>query len=107
MNTRNLGKFVRLFASDKDGEVVAAVRALGRMLAKQGADFHALAELFDAGMSSSGSRSHASPGEAYREAYRQRHEQEARDAQARWAEEFRRHNTRRRRQSGFNLNDWE
>jgi hypothetical protein len=43
-----LGKFVRLLASDRDGEVVAAARALGRALAAHGCDFHDLARLIEA-----------------------------------------------------------
>lgn len=38
-----LGQFVRLLASDRDGEVVAAARAIGRMLKGAGVDFHDLA----------------------------------------------------------------
>jgi hypothetical protein len=43
-----LGRFVRLLASDRDGEVVAAARALGRALKAHGADFHALAAFIEA-----------------------------------------------------------
>ena len=39
-----LANFIRLLASDKDGEVVAAARALNRVLLGIGADFHDLAE---------------------------------------------------------------
>jgi hypothetical protein len=39
-----LGKFVRLLSSDKDGEVVAAARAIMRTLAGEGLDIHALAD---------------------------------------------------------------
>jgi hypothetical protein len=39
-----LAKFVRLLASDKDGEVVAAARSIDRVLKSIGADFHDLAE---------------------------------------------------------------
>jgi hypothetical protein len=39
-----IGRLVRLLASDKDGEVLAAARAIGRTLASAGQDFHALAE---------------------------------------------------------------
>jgi hypothetical protein len=39
-----LGSLVRLVASDKDGEVVAAARAITRTLKSAGADIHALAD---------------------------------------------------------------
>jgi hypothetical protein len=39
-----LSGLVRLLSSDRDGEVVAAARALGRTLKAHGADFHALAD---------------------------------------------------------------
>jgi len=39
-----LANFVRLLASDKDGEVVGAARALDRVLKSIGADFHDLAD---------------------------------------------------------------
>jgi hypothetical protein len=39
-----LASFIRLLASDKDGEVVAAARAMFRTLQGIGADFHCLAE---------------------------------------------------------------
>src|SRR5262245_45675059 len=38
-----IAKLVRLLASDRDGEVVAAARALGRTLKTSGYDFHDLA----------------------------------------------------------------
>jgi hypothetical protein len=38
-----LGKLVKLLASDKDGEVIAAARAIARTLNNAGADFHELA----------------------------------------------------------------
>ena len=38
-----LGQLIRLLSSDRDGEVVAAARALGRTLRSVGADFHVLA----------------------------------------------------------------
>ncbi len=38
-----IGQLIRLLGSDKDGEVVAAARALGRTLRSAGADFHVLA----------------------------------------------------------------
>jgi hypothetical protein len=37
-------QFVRLMASDKDGEVLSAVRALGRTLKNEGCDFHDVAD---------------------------------------------------------------
>jgi hypothetical protein len=39
-----LGRFIRLLASDRDGEVVAAARALTRTLKSAGADLHQLAD---------------------------------------------------------------
>jgi hypothetical protein len=39
-----LGNFIRLLSSDRDGEVVAAARALIRTLHSAGADIHVLAE---------------------------------------------------------------
>jgi hypothetical protein len=39
-----LAKYVRLLASDKDGEVVAVARAMQRTLLGIGADFHCLAD---------------------------------------------------------------
>jgi hypothetical protein len=42
-----IGQLIRLLASDKDGEVVAAARALGRTLNGVGADFHLLADLIE------------------------------------------------------------
>ena len=38
-----LGKLIALLSSDKDGEIVAAVRAIGRVLKDAGADWHDLA----------------------------------------------------------------
>lgn len=38
-----VGQLIRLLASDRDGEVVAAARALKRTLTSVGQDFHALA----------------------------------------------------------------
>jgi hypothetical protein len=38
-----LGQLVRLLASDRDGEVLSAARALGRTLKGIGEDFHTLA----------------------------------------------------------------
>src|SRR5688572_3970247 len=42
-----LGQLIRLLSSDKDGEVVAAVRAIDRTLKAAGADIHALADLVE------------------------------------------------------------
>jgi hypothetical protein len=42
-----LGQLIRLLASDSDGEVVAAARALGRTLASVDQDFHALARIVE------------------------------------------------------------
>jgi hypothetical protein len=39
-----LATFIRLLSSDKDGEVVAAARAMQRTLKAAGADIHALAD---------------------------------------------------------------
>jgi hypothetical protein len=39
-----LGKFIRLLSSDKDGEVVAAARAIVRALKAENLDIHALAD---------------------------------------------------------------
>jgi hypothetical protein len=41
-----MAKCIRLLASDRDGEALAAVRALGRALKANGADFHAFAQEF-------------------------------------------------------------
>jgi hypothetical protein len=43
MMKARLAKLVRMLSSDKDGEVLAAVAAIHRVLQEQGADFHALA----------------------------------------------------------------
>lgn len=40
-----LAKLILMFASDKDGEVVNAVRAVGRSLEGDGLDFHYLADM--------------------------------------------------------------
>lgn len=42
-----VGKLLRLLASDNDGEVVAAVKALRRTLQSAGADLHALADVIE------------------------------------------------------------
>jgi hypothetical protein len=39
-----LGSLIRLFGSDKEGEVLAAIHALARTLRARGADFHVLAD---------------------------------------------------------------
>jgi hypothetical protein len=39
-----LGKLIRLLASDRDGEVLAAVRATGRTLGGAGSNFHGIAD---------------------------------------------------------------
>lgn len=41
------GQFVRLLGSDRDGEALNACRALGRLLASHGKDWHWLADLAD------------------------------------------------------------
>jgi hypothetical protein len=41
---QKLGTFIRLLASERDGEVVAAARAIVRTLKANGGDIHALAE---------------------------------------------------------------
>ena len=43
-----MAKLIRLLASDVDGEVLAAVRALGRTLKAGGCDIHDLAGLVEA-----------------------------------------------------------
>jgi hypothetical protein len=43
-----VAKLIRLLASDVDGEVLAAVRALGRALKASGGDFHDLASIVEA-----------------------------------------------------------
>jgi hypothetical protein len=42
-----IGKCLRLLSSDKDHEVIAAARALARVLADTGADFHHLAHIIE------------------------------------------------------------
>lgn len=42
-----VGQMIRLLASDKDGEVIAAVRAIGRTLRSVGEDFHSLARIVE------------------------------------------------------------
>jgi hypothetical protein len=43
--TSQIGKLIRLLGSDKDGEVVATARALGRTLKATGRDWHDLADV--------------------------------------------------------------
>lgn len=47
MSGGKLGKLLRLLASDKDGEVVAAARAITRTLRAEGQDIHALADVVE------------------------------------------------------------
>jgi hypothetical protein len=42
-----LSQFIRLLGSDRDGEVVAAARAIQRTLATVGQDFHDLADIVE------------------------------------------------------------
>jgi hypothetical protein len=42
-----IGQLIRLLGSDRDGEVIAAARALGRTLASVGEDFHTLADTIE------------------------------------------------------------
>ena len=42
-----LAQFIRLLDSDRDGEVIAAARAIGRTLRAVGKDFHDLAQLIE------------------------------------------------------------
>jgi hypothetical protein len=44
------GKLLRLLASDKDGEVIAAAAAIKRTLASHNLDIHDLADAVDAGL---------------------------------------------------------
>jgi len=55
-----LGKIIRMLASDKDHEVLAAVRALRRTLTSKGDDFHTLAAKVDF----AADRSFTSPNES-------------------------------------------
>ena len=45
--TARAGQFVRLLGSDRDGEALNAVRALGKLLASHGKDWHWLADVAD------------------------------------------------------------
>ena len=49
--TARLGKLIRLLASDKSGEVVAAASAITRALATAGLDIHRLADVAERGLS--------------------------------------------------------
>lgn len=42
---KRLGQLVPMLSSDKDGEVVASVRAIARILSAEGKDFHDLTKL--------------------------------------------------------------
>jgi hypothetical protein len=42
-----LGALIRMLGSDRDGEALAAARAIGRVLKASGQDFHALAETIE------------------------------------------------------------
>jgi predicted nuclease of predicted toxin-antitoxin system len=44
---RKLPKLLKLLSSDNDGEVLAAARAIGRLLDSGEADFHDLAALYE------------------------------------------------------------
>jgi hypothetical protein len=94
-----LGSFIRLLASDRDGEVIATVRALIRTLQNAGSDLHELADLVEradgklnetemkqiydagvaAGMKRAGANGHAQPGGKLPSAYEM----------AKWCEEHR------------------
>jgi hypothetical protein len=43
-----VGQLIRLLGSSQDGEALAACRALGRVLASAGGDFHELADCIEA-----------------------------------------------------------
>lgn len=45
--TARIGAIVRLLGSDKDGEALAALRKLGRLLRADGRDFHWLGDLLE------------------------------------------------------------
>jgi hypothetical protein len=44
MNVEKISKLIKLLSSDNDGEALAAVHALQRLLAQEGTDIHELAE---------------------------------------------------------------
>jgi|SRR5215831_19867956 len=50
-----LGKSIRMLASDKDGDIIAAAHAILRMLQSHGTDIHALAEHIENGSGNNGS----------------------------------------------------
>jgi hypothetical protein len=52
-------KLIRLLASEIDGEVLAAVRALGRALKESGCDFHDLASIVEAPSTAPSARAEA------------------------------------------------
>jgi len=54
-----LAKLIRLLASEIDGEVLAAVRALGRALKESGCDFHDLASIVEAPSTAPSARAEA------------------------------------------------
>ena len=49
--TARLGKLIRLLASDKGGEVIAAATAINRALQAAGLDIHRLADVAERGLS--------------------------------------------------------
>jgi hypothetical protein len=50
VNTSKLAKLIRLLGSNRDGEVIAAARALQRTLEASGKDLHDLADAVTAGL---------------------------------------------------------
>jgi len=55
-----IGKLIPLLASDHDGEVLAAARAIGRLLASKGRDWHDLAAAISGGCQKSSRSLHPS-----------------------------------------------
>jgi methionine synthase II (cobalamin-independent) len=55
---------VRLLASNRDGEVLAAARALARILRSVGSDFHDLAALIESAEPAAGERPYSDPRES-------------------------------------------
>jgi hypothetical protein len=47
---RRVGQLLRLLASDKDGEVIGAARAIQRVLGAAGADLHVLGDVVERGL---------------------------------------------------------
>jgi hypothetical protein len=47
---RRIGQLTRLFASNRDGEILASARALGRKLSERGLEFHSLADVLEDGL---------------------------------------------------------